>query len=147
MAMRWSSCRRGRGAPRRAGAAALALVGVACVTTTTRSFLPSRQNPIYSPEQATPVLAEYLRLQCPAFRKASRPDTGQVRFRVSVDSAGFAMRAELTRGSGDQLVDEVFGTVAAQLVFPRDSVTHRARTELVTMDWRCAGDSATVRIG
>jgi hypothetical protein len=120
---------------------------VGCVTTTTRTFLPSRQNPIYRPEQATPVLAEYLRLQCPAFRKASRPDTGHVRFRVTVGTSGFATRAELTHGSGDQLVDEVFGTVAAQLVFPRDSVRHRVRSETVTMNYRCAGDSATVRIG
>ncbi|MGQ0646824.1 MAG: hypothetical protein ACT4P7_04595 [Gemmatimonadaceae bacterium] len=117
-----------------------------CVTTSTREFLPSRQNPIYRPDQATPVLAEYLRLQCPAFRQTNKPDSGNVRFRVTVDTSGFASRAELTRGSGDKLVDEIFGTVAAQLIFPRDSVRRRSRFETVTMNFRCAGDSASVRV-
>lgn len=132
--MRWSSC----------SVAVLAVA--ACVSRTTREFLPSTQNPIYRPAQATPVLAEYLRLQCPAFRKASRPDSGHVRFDVLVDTSGFATRAILTKGSGDQLVDEVFGTVAAQLAFPRDSVRKRTRLEHVTMDFRCMGDSAAVTI-
>lgn len=119
----------------------------ACVSTTTRYFVPSTQNPIYRPDQATPVLAEYVRLQCPAFREASRPDSGQVRLVVDVDTAGFTTRAELAKSSGDKLLDDVFGTVSAQLVFPRDSVRRRRpRRETVIMDFRCSGDSAVVRI-
>ncbi|MBC7897275.1 MAG: hypothetical protein H7066_17795 [Cytophagaceae bacterium] len=129
------------------GARALALVGVvACVQSTTRIFLPSPQNPSYSLEQANPVLAEYLRLQCPAFQKASKPDTGVVRFTVSLDSTGAATRAELEKASGDQLVDEVFGTIAAQLRFAPDSARARMRRETVNMHYRCAGDSAFVTI-
>jgi hypothetical protein len=116
------------------------------VQSTTRIFLPSPQNPSYSPAQANPVLAEYLRLQCPAFQKASRPDTGVVRFLVSLDSAGAATRAELEKASGDQLVDEVFGTIAAQLRFTPDSARVRGRRETVNMHYRCAGDSAFVTI-
>lgn len=136
MAMQWSFSR----------ALPLVVAVAACVTTTSRTFLPSTQNPIYKPAQAAPVLAEYLRLQCPSFRKASRPDTGTVLFNVAVDTSGFATRAELKRGSGDQLVDEVFGTVAAQLNFPRDSVRRRVRerVEPVVMMWACRGDSASV---
>jgi len=131
----------------RSANAVVALVLVACVTTTTRFFVPSTQNPIYRPEQATPVLAEYVRLQCPAFRQAARPDSGQVRLAIDVDTAGFATRAELTKSSGDKLLDDVFGTVGAQLVFPRDTVGPRKpRRENVVMDFRCSGDSALVRI-
>lgn len=127
--------------------AAAVLAVAACVTTTTRYFVPSTQNPIYRPDQATPVLAEYVRLQCPAFREAARPDSGQVRLLVDVDTSGFATRAELARSSGDKLLDDVFGTVGAQLVFPVDSVQRRRpRRETVVMDFRCAGDSAVVRI-
>lgn len=118
----------------------------ACVTTTTREFLPSPHNPTYSRAQATPVLAEYLRLQCPAFRKANRADTGTVRFVVSVDTSGLATRARLAQGSGDQLVDEVFGAVAAQLQFAPDRARPAARREVVAMGYRCAGDSASVVI-
>jgi hypothetical protein len=118
---------------------------VACVTTTTRLFLPSPQNPIYRPAQAGPVLAEYLRLQCPAFRKAGKPDSGVVRFVVSLDSAGFARQAELRNGSGDQLVDEVFGTVAAQLSLADSSGPRvRPRQQPVEMRFQCMGDSARV---
>lgn len=120
---------------------------VACVsTTTTRIFVPSPQNPSYRPNQAAPVLSEYLRLQCPAFRQAKLPDTGTVRFSVDVDTAGVAQRAELRAGSGDKLMDDVFGTVAAQLTFPRDSVPRRAkqRVEPVLIHYQCRGDSASV---
>lgn len=120
---------------------------VACVTTTTRFFVPSPQNPIYRSQQAVPVLTQYVRLQCPAFREAQKPDSGEVRLMVDVDTLGFATRAEMTRGSGDKLLDDVFGTVAAQLAFPRDS-TRRSnrRRESVTMNFRCIGDSAVVSI-
>lgn len=125
---------------------AAVLAVAACVKTTTRSFLPSPQNPIYTPTRAQPVLAEYLRLQCPAFRKAQRPDSGIVRFTVLVDAKGFATRADLAQGSGDQLVDEVFGTVAAQLDFGKDSANAHARRQPVAMHYRCQGDSASVTI-
>lgn len=119
---------------------------VACVTTTTRIFLSSAQNPIYRPEQAEPVLKEYLRLQCPAFQKAHRPDSGTVRLLVAVNARGFATRAELTRSSGDQLVDEVFGTIGAQLVFRVDSLNPKPRQERVAMQFRCWGDSTSVSV-
>lgn len=127
--------------------ALVGLVGLGgCVTTTTRTFLPSRQNPLYRPAEAEPVLTEYLRLQCPAFRKAQRPDSGIVRFVVRVDSAGFATSAELAQGTGDQLVDGVFGTVAAQLTFAPDTLTRRPRREAVSMHYACVGESARVSV-
>lgn len=136
--MRWSFSRL-------AGACAAGICA-ACVSTVTRTFLPSPQNPIYRPAQAAPVLTEYLRLQCPSFRKANRPDSGVVRFSVAIDTMGYARRAELREGSGDQLVDEVFGTVAAQLSFPRDSTRRRTRERIepVNMHFACRGDSASV---
>lgn len=123
------------------------LVGLACVATTTRTFLPSPRNPVYSPAQAEPVLAQYLRLQCPAFQQKALPDSGAVHFSVAVTPAGQAIRAELLAGSGDQLVDEVFGTVAAQLTLAVDS-SGRARERLlpVRMVFSCRGDTASVRV-
>ena len=131
----------------RAATGIAALLLGACVSTTTRFFIPSPQNPRYRLEQAPPVLADYVRLQCPAFREAARPDSGQVRLTVDVDSSGTATRAELTKESGDRLLDGVFGTVAAQLIFPGDSTRRtRPRRENVVMDFRCIGDSAVVNI-
>lgn len=132
MAMRWSSSR----------LALLALVA-ACVTTTTRAWLPSPANPTYTNATAEPVLAEYVRLQCEALRKAQHPDTGSARFVVDVDTAGTATRAELVRGTPDALLDGVFGTVAAQLKF---AAARRARREPVDIAYRCDGERAHVTL-
>ena len=130
MAMRWSYC-----------SLATVTLAAACVTTTTRAFLPSPHNPHYTASKAEPVLAENLRLQCEALRKAQRPDSGTARFVIDVDSLGVATRAELRHGTSDDLLDGVFGTVAAQLTFDR---APRARREPVAVQYHCAGDSAHV---
>lgn len=134
MAMRWSLFNVGL------------VIATACVTTTTRTFLPSPQNPIYRPQQAVPIMAEYTRLQCPAMRKAQQPDAGRVRLIVDVDTTGLAARALLTGTTGDDVLDGVLGTVAAQLAFPRDSTAKRVKQRTVIVDFRCAGDSAIVKI-
>lgn len=133
--MQWSSSR-----------GLVVLLSVACTSVTTRYFLPSSDNPNYRPSQAVPVLQQYVRLQCPAFRTASGSDSGWARFSVEVDSSGQASRSQLVRPSGDDLLDDVFGTVSAQLTFPRDSARRRLRVEDVRFHFRCASDSALVRI-
>lgn len=145
MAMRWSFSRRAARAPFTA-VALLATLAAGCVTSTTRSFLPSPQNPIYTPAKAEPVLAEYVRLQCGPLRQAQRPDSGTARFVVDVDTSGFATRAELVRRTGDDTLDGVFGTVSAQLTFAR---APKARREDVDIAFACDGDNArvTVRAG
>ena len=124
--------------------AAIAVAGVAaCVTTTSRAWLPSPANPTYTAKTAQPVLAEYVRLQCAALRKAQHPDTGSARFLVDVDTAGAAQRAEIVRSSPDELLDGVFGTVAAQLTF---AAAPRKRRETVEIAYRCAGEEAQVTV-
>ncbi|MEP7381040.1 MAG: hypothetical protein ABI910_05100 [Gemmatimonadota bacterium] len=121
-------------------------LGAGCVTVTTRAFLPSPHNPLYTPARAEPVLTDYLRLQCEPLRKSQRPDSGTARFIIDVDTAGFATRAEMQRGTGDDTLDGVFGTVAAQLTFERAA---KARREHVDLLYACTGDDAhvTVRTG
>ncbi|MBK6305057.1 MAG: hypothetical protein IPF47_04745 [Gemmatimonadetes bacterium] len=118
-------------------------MAAACVTTTTRAWLPSPANPTYTTTTAEPVLAEYVRLQCEALRKAQHPDTGSARFVVDVDTSGTATRAELVRGTPDPLLDGVFGTVAAQLTFAAAPKAHR---EPVGIAYRCDGDRAHVTV-
>lgn len=132
MAMRWSFSR-----------LALCAVAAACVTTTTRAWLPSPANPTYTTTTAETVLAEYVRLQCEALLKAQHPDTGSARFVVDVDTSGTATRAELVRGTPDPLLDGVFGTVAAQLKFAAAPKAHR---EPVGIAYRCDGDRAHVTV-
>ena len=127
-------------------ALAVLVMCMACVTTTTRFFLPSPANPTYTARQAEEALSQYVRLHCAPRAEAQRPDSGSAAFLVEVDSAGAATRAELRRSSQDDVLDGIFGTVAAQMTFPRDSAARRATREAVSVDFRCAGDSATVRV-
>ena len=126
--------------------ATLAVAAVAaCVTTTARYFLPSPQNPVFTLTQAEPVLANYLRIQCDVLRKAQVPDSGTARFIVEVDTAGFARRAELRKTTRDETLDGLFGTVAAQLMFP-PTPARKASLPEVRMSYRCTGDSASVHV-
>ena len=44
------------------------------------------------------------------------------------------------------MLDGIFGTVAAQLALGAGGPSRRARRDPVTMSYRCAGDSASVRV-
>ena len=109
--MRWSSSRL------RAGAllAAVAL-SAACSQRTTRYWVPSPENPRWTPEQATEVLERYLRVQCPQLREAGKKDNGETTATVEVDGAGLVTRASLGSSTGDETLDGLLGTIAAQLV-------------------------------
>ncbi|HEX4936904.1 MAG TPA: hypothetical protein VFV33_27165 [Gemmatimonadaceae bacterium] len=113
------------------------------MTTTTRSWLPSPSNPTYTAATAQPVLAEYVRLQCDTLRKATPGDSGSARFVVDVDTAGTALRAELVRATPLELLDGIFGTVAAQLRF---APAPKPRREPVGIAWRCTGEQAHVTV-
>jgi len=122
---------------------AVTALALGCVTVTTRAFLPSPQNPIYTPAKAEPVLAGYLRLQCEALRKAQRPDSGTAQFVLDLDTLGFTTRAELARGTGDDMLDGVFGTVAAQLFL---EPAPAARKQRVAIAYDCTGSDARVAV-
>lgn len=130
--------------------AVLFLLFTACVSSSTRYFLPSPQNPTYSLESATPVLREYVRLQCPALRQKERADSGAIGALVEMDSSGKATRARLEGTTGDEVLDGVIGTVVAQLLMARAASAMSAAavpsSERVRIDYRCAGDSAVVRL-
>lgn len=108
MAMRWRSCER-------AFVACIALMAVACVSTVTRYYVPDAHNPQFDFASATATLDRYVRVQCPAILAAKKPVGGTAGAMIQTDTSGAVTRAELTRSSGDAVLDDLFGTVAAQL--------------------------------
>jgi TonB family protein len=88
---------------------------VGCVHTVTRYYLPDAKNPRFDADGATQVLDQYLGVQCPQRLAAKKPESGDVRLTITTDTSGAVTRAELTTSSGDELLDGLFGTVAAQL--------------------------------
>ena len=114
MAMRWQSCKPGISRVRRF-AAALGMALVGCVHTVTRYYLPDAHNPRFDTDGATRVLDQYLGVQCPERLAAKKSGSGEVRLTLTADTSGAVTRAELIGSSGDELLDGLFGTVAAQL--------------------------------
>ena len=128
-------------------AAALVALVASCVTTTTRYFLPDPANPRLNVDGATDMLEQFLRLQCPDRIAAKKRDTGEARATVLVDSLGLVTRAELIEATGEESLDGLFGTVAAQLRLDAPSGRTPA-TGHVRIGYSCAPGTAvaTVRV-
>ena len=108
---------------------------LACVSTVTRYYLPDAKNPRFDTEQAVRMLDQYVRVQCPERLAAKKPESGDARLTILTDTSGAVTQAELVSTSGDEMLNGVFGTIAAQLKV--DSL--RATTKPIAM--------RTVRIG
>ncbi len=127
----------------------IAALFAACVTTKTTSYVPSPQNPTYTPAEGERALRQYVNIQCAPRKAAQRPDTGSGAFLVDIDSSGHATRAEVRRSTNDESLDGIFGTVSAQLSFAGDSslaAVVKARRAAVGIDFRCYADSASVSL-
>ena len=90
-------------------------MAVACVSTVTRYYVPDAHNPQFDFASATATLDRYVRVQCPAILAANKPVANIAGAMIQTDTSGAVTRAELTLSSKDAVLDDLFGTVAAQL--------------------------------
>jgi len=146
--MRWSFCER-RGTARATTLSALALLALsaACVSTMTQYYLPDSHNPRFDTDGATAVLDQYLRVQCPERLAAKKSESGDVRVTIQTDTSGAVTRAELLSSTGDEMLDGLFGTVAAQLKV--DSLRATAKplaTRKLRIGYSCAPDAAVATL-
>jgi len=119
----------------------------ACVHTVTRYYLPDAHNPRFDTDGATQVLEEYLRVQCPDRLAAKKSESGDLRLTIRIDTSGAVTRAELVSGSGDELLDGLFGTVAAQLKVDSLRATSKpAATRHLHMGYSCATNAAVATL-
>jgi TonB family protein len=126
-----------------------ALLAAACVSTVTRYYLPDAHNPRFDTDGATKMLDQYLRVQCPERVASKKADHGDVRLTIVTDTSGAVTRAELVSSSGDEMLDGLFGTVAAQLkVDSLRATTPSAATRKLHMAYNCAPNAtlATVEV-
>ena len=120
---------------------------VACVHTVTRYYLPDARNPRFDTDGATRVLDQYLGVQCPERVAAKKPASGDVRLTIITDTSGAVTRAELTSSSGDDMLDGLFGTVAAQLkVDSLRATTKPVATRRLRLGYSCAPDAAVATL-
>lgn len=150
--MRWSFCKP-RGACRSTRVATLAAVALtsavlsACASTTTQYYLPDAHNPRFDADGATAVLDRYLSVQCPERLAAKQPESGDVRITIQTDTSGAVLRAELLSSTGDEMLDGLFGTVAAQLkVDSLRATTKPFATRKLRLGYSCALDAAVATL-
>jgi hypothetical protein len=137
MAMRWPFCK----------ALGVAVFAAGCVHTVTTYYLPDAHNPRFDTDGATQALDQYLRVQCPEQLTEKKAQSGAARLTITTDTSGAVTRAELVTSSGDEVLDGLFGTVAAQLKVDSLRATKKpfASTN-VRVGYNCAqnGSAATL---
>jgi hypothetical protein len=88
----------------------------ACVTSTTRDFLPTPGQRLTTTEARARGDA-FLRAECPRLMGEDSVATGAAELGIAVDREGNVGRARLRRSSGDDRMDTLFGGLAAALRF------------------------------
>jgi hypothetical protein len=127
--------------------AAALVVASACVSTVTRYYLPDAKNPRFELDDAAQTLDQYLRVQCPERLAAKKPESGDIHVTVLTDTSGAVTRAELVSSSGDELLDGLFGTVAAQLkVDSLKATTKTTASRRLRMGYNCAPNAAAATL-
>jgi TonB family protein len=135
MRWRWSS------------AAVVALLAAACVTRTTTYFTPTAGEARLTQDDLRDESDDFLAIECPRLMGSSRSATGQARIRVHYDRSGAVQRAEITKASGDDQIDAVWGALAARLQFePQAGQTEDLRPGILTFGYSCAPGIATTTL-
>ena len=124
-AMRWRFC----------SAVLGATVLAACVTTTQATFLPDPNAPRLTPDEWRDRASAVLAAECPRLMGTGSAALGEAGFTVVLGAAGVVREAILTRTSGDERIDVLFGGLTAQLRFGTIGGGDRAP---VTAGYSCA---------
>jgi outer membrane biosynthesis protein TonB len=84
-------------------------------TTTTRYYVPTEGEPRLTPNEVRDQSDALLGMQCPRLMGNDRFATGEARIIVELDRSGLVHKAQVTRTSGDEAMDAIFGALVARL--------------------------------
>ncbi len=132
-AMRWSLC-------------SALVVAVAC-TTTTRYYVPTQGEARLTPSEVRDQGEPLLNTQCPRLLNGGRFATGQARIITELDRSGAVQRARVTRSSGDQAMDDIFGALVARLqVDPPTGMTKDTGEHPIYIGYSCAPENSAITL-
>ena len=132
-AMRWSLC-------------SALLVAGAC-TTTTRYYVPTAGDAKLTPSALRDQGEPLLQTQCPRLLNGGRFATGQARIIAELDRSGAVRRARVTRSSGDQPMDDIFGALVARLqVDPPTGMTGETGEHPIYIGYSCAPENSAITL-
>lgn len=127
---------------------AAALLSTACVQATDTWFVPTEGEPRLDTNEIRDKADYFLRTECPRLVDAGKPG-GEAAIKLTMNRSGEVTRSEVTKSSGDEGIDGIFGPLAAQLVLtPPPDMRGDAMTVRLDMGYACSGTTAatTVRL-
>ena len=132
-AMRWSWC------------SALALA--AACTSTTRYYVPTEGEPRLTPSEVRDQSDALLSTQCPRLMGSNRFATGEARIMTELDRSGAVQKAQVTRSSGDEAMDAIFGALIARLqVDPPSGMEGDRGQHPIYIGYSCAPENNAITL-
>ena len=132
-AMRWSLC------------SAIAILG-AC-TSTTKYYVPTEGEPRLTPNEVRDQSDALLSTQCPRLMGSNRFATGEARILVELDRSGAVHKAQVTRSSGDESMDDIFGALIARLqVDPPTGMSGDRGEHPIYIGYSCAPENNAITL-
>ena len=133
LAMRWSLC-------------SAVAVAAAC-TTTTRYYVPTEGEPRLTPNEVRDQSDALLTTQCPRLMGSNRFATGEARIIVELDRSGAVQKAQVTRTSGDEAMDAIFGALVARLqVDPPTGMNGDRGEHPIYIGYSCAPENNAITL-
>src|SRR5688500_11663140 len=131
--MRWSWCS--------------AFVVAAACTTTTRYYVPTEGEPRLTPHEVRDQSDALLATQCPRLMGSNRFATGEARIIVELDRSGAVQKAQVTRTSGDEAMDAIFGALVARLqVDPPTGMNGDRGEHPIYIGYSCAPENNAITL-
>ena len=125
---------------------AVALLVSACLQSTEMWFVPTEGQPRLDTNELRDRADQFLRAECPRLLTAGRPG-GEASIRLTINRSGEVTRSEVTRSSGDEQIDGIFGPLAAQLVVtPPSDMTKESMAIRMGMGYACSGTTAATTV-
>jgi hypothetical protein len=96
-------------------ATTLLLISMGCVLKTTRFYTPAAAEARIGLDEMRARANMMLPIECPRVVHGSNSVFATADIALDIDSSGVVQRAQIEHGSGDQVLDDVLGALAAQL--------------------------------
>ena len=125
----------------------MVILTVAACTRTTRYFVPTPGEPRLTPNEVRDQGGALLSTQCPRLLNGERYALGEARILTDLDRSGAVQRARVTRSSGDQAMDDIFGALIARLkVDPPTGMTGDTGEHPIYIGYSCAPEMSAVTL-
>lgn len=124
-----------------------AVLVIACSPMVRRWYVPESGAERMGLDELRQAADLALREECPRLLRGGSSATGEALLIVEVDRTGTVLRSRIERSSGDQRVDDLFGTLATRMRLDRPtSMMNDTADGTVAMGYSCAPNVAIATI-